>query len=334
MPMQDEALYYDGLTANAQTVVATFANGELTLSNDEKVIRCTAVKDIQVSSSAKQTFAIVYFSDGASLQINDTGLIVAITPKSSLPVLLSNSWRGASIAFIILAALVFAIYQWGIPLAADQAAKGMPNEWAEKIEETVMKDIDENMCKPSKLVNSRQIQLLRGFAELQKASAANIRALPNARLIFRSCDLIGPNAFNIGRETIILTDEMVTFAGNDEAIIGILAHELGHLQGDHVMRGILRYVGVGVVATALLGDVSGILAAAPTLVMRNQFTQVFEREADAHAIARLKAAKISAKPLAAVFQKLSKRDGDGDGKRWEWLFSHPDSAERAKLFEE
>jgi Zn-dependent protease with chaperone function len=334
MSHQHEALYFDGISTIVKTVTTELVDGALMLSTKDGVLRCTPIDEIESSITQKGAFAICYFPDGASLQLTDAELILKLPVKNAIPALLSNTWRGASVALVALIALVFAIYGWGVPAVADEAAKLMPDTWAENIETTVMKDIDSNLCKPSELPTARQIHLLKQFSLLQMTASPTIREAPQARLVFRSCDLMGPNAFNVGREIIVLTDEMVKFAGDDVAILGILAHELGHLQGDHVMRGILRYAGVGVVATALLGDVSDIVAAAPTLVMRNQFSQVFEREADAHALYRMRAAKISTKPLAAVFKKLAASDGGSEGKKWEWLFSHPDSGERAMLFDD
>lgn len=334
MSHQNEALYFDGISAIAKSVTTELDDGALILSVQGGRLRCTPIDEVAWSITQKGAFAICYFPDGASLQVTDAELILKLPAKNETLALLSNSWRGASVALFALIAFVFAIYSWGIPAVADEAAKLMPDTWAENIEAAVMKDIDSNLCKPSELPNVRQIHLLKQFSLLQMTASAAIREAPDARLIFRSCALMGPNAFNVGREIIVLTDEMVKFAGDDVAILGILAHELGHLQGDHVMRGILRYAGVGLVATALLGDVSGIVAAAPTLVMRNQFTQVFEREADAHALSRMRAANLSTKPLAVVFKKLNVGDDNSDGKKWEWLFSHPDSGERAKLFDD
>jgi Zn-dependent protease with chaperone function len=331
---QHEALYFDGISTIANSVTTELLDDTLIISYQGNRLRCVPINDIDLSIMQKGAFAICYFPSGASLQVTDAELILKLPLKNTFSNLLSTSWRGASVTLFALIALVYAIHSWGIPGVADEAAKLMPATWAENIETTVMKDIDSNLCKASELPTVRQTHLLKQFSLLQTTASPTIREVPQARLIFRSCALMGPNAFNVGREIIVLTDEMVKFADDDAAILGILAHELGHLEGDHVMRGILRYAGVGVVATALLGDVSSIVAAAPTLVMRNQFSQVFEREADAHALSRMRAAGISTKPLAAVFKKLSADDGNGDGKKWEWLFSHPDSGERAKLFDD
>ena len=299
-----EAIVYDPATASLQSVwVEPGASGD------------TAVPTLQTEARAA----------------------AAATPSNWIDTL-SASWRSAAVVFALLIATVFAIYRWGIPLGADVAAKAMPDAWADKIEAAVLKDLEDSLCKPSQLPDVRQAQLQQGFQGLKAAKSSTVRPAGDAVLLIRSCPLVGPNAFNLGRKTIVLTDAMESFASNpaspkdDAALMGVLAHELGHLQNDHVIRGLFHSAGVGILATVLLGDISGLLAAAPAIVLRNQFTRNFEREADNEALARLQAANISSKPLAAMFKKLSEKESGS--KKMEWLFSHPDSGERAVLFEQ
>jgi Zn-dependent protease with chaperone function len=333
MVMQDDTkptLYFDGVSTSAKVVTAQLLAGDLVLACSACELRRTPMTDINLSINQAGKFAIGHFADGASVQLTDEALIAKLSSKVTLPMLMAQNWRGAALTLALLVALIFSLYRWGIPTVADAAAKYIPESWAENIQEAVVKDLDSNLCQASKLPDARQIDLLQKFEALKLATNNAIQPAPQAELVFRDCKFMGPNAFNVGRETIVLTDAMVFFAENDDALLGVLAHELGHLQSDHVMRSILRYAGVGALSTVLLGDVSAIAAVAPTVVLRNQYTQVFEREADALAITRLKAAGISTKPLAALFRKLGKHDGD---KKWEWLFSHPDSGERARLFD-
>jgi Zn-dependent protease with chaperone function len=351
--MQNEsnfAQYFDGISTNAQRVTPTLKDSELVLSTENGELRRASIADIKLSVNQAATYAIGYFADGASVQLSDAELIAKIKPNKTLSDSLAQNWRSAGLTVLLLVAVVFSIYRFGIPALADASAKYVPDSWAQSIEDSVINDLDGNMCKPTKLSEARQTELREKFNELQLAADKNRATEPIAELLFRDCKLMGPNAFNMGREKIALLDEMVTFAETDDAIIGVLAHELGHLHADHVMRGILRYAGVGALSAVLLGDVSAIVAAAPAFVLRNQYTQVFEREADAYALAKLKAANLPTQPLADMFRKLSKHgktkeagsEGQPEdknkknekGKNWEWLFSHPDSDERAKLFDQ
>lgn len=342
------AKYFDGISTNAIEVIPTLELGVLVLTTEVGELRRTPLENMKLSINHAGVYAIGYFTDGASLQVSDAALIAAMRPKKSLSDALSHNWRNTALAALLLVTIVFSIYKWGIPAVADVSAKYVPDSWAQSIQTSVIADLDSKVCKPSNLSDMRQAELQAKFKALKLTAGALVQAAPQAELIFRDCKMVGPNAFNVGRETIVLTDEMVVFAETDDGIMGVLAHELGHLQADHVMRSILRYAGVGALSAVLLGDISTIVAAAPAFVMKNQYTQVFEREADASALARLKLANIPTKPLADMFRKLSMQGKNKDeaaesehqdkkasnNKEWEWLFSHPDSAERAKVFDQ
>ena len=56
--------------------------------------------------------------------------------------------------------------------------------------------------------------------------------------------------------TVLVTDELVELAKNDDEIISVLAHEIGHLQRRHALRMALESSAIAVLASAYLGDVT------------------------------------------------------------------------------
>ena len=76
-----------------------------------------------------------------------------------------------------------------------------------------------------------------------------------------------------------------------------------------------------------LQNVGGVL-----LLLRN--TRIAEREADLRAFELLQAARISAKPLGAFFERMDKKEGGSElgkiAKAYEILSSHPALDERAR----
>ncbi len=72
---------------------------------------------------------------------------------------------------------------------------------------------------------------------------------------------IGPNALALPGGVIYVTDELVELAPDDDAVIGVLAHELGHIEQRHLMRRLFASAAVGAAAAVLFGDVSTVLAA-------------------------------------------------------------------------
>ncbi len=80
-----------------------------------------------------------------------------------------------------------------------------------------------------------------GFADL--ATRAE-RGTGGYSLNFREGGAIGPNAFALPSGTIILTDELVDIAGDDnDMVLAVLAHEIGHVDKKHSLRQIYRAAG-------------------------------------------------------------------------------------------
>jgi Zn-dependent protease with chaperone function len=141
--------------------------------------------------------------------------------------------------------------------------------------------------------------------------------------VFRK-SLIGPNAFALPSGEIVLTDEIVKLVDNDDAVMGILAHELGHVHERHLLRQMIQSSAIGAIATILFGDVSSVAANIPALMLNLHYSREAEREADDYAIAMMKANGIALSNLVLVFEKLKQ----AAEKSSPYLSSHPPAAER------
>jgi Zn-dependent protease with chaperone function len=104
---------------------------------------------------------------------------------------------------------------------------------------------------------------------------------------------------------------------------------------------------VGLVLAWYVGDVSGLLATAPAIIMQAKYSRDMEREADVYAEQTMRANGLSPCLLASLLDKLeaahlaAKKEKDkeeqpaaGAGKRNEamdYLASHPATQERKRL---
>ena len=87
---------------------------------------------------------------------------------------------------------------------------------------------------------------------------------------------------------------MVTSIHDDDELIAVLAHELGHLNGRHAMRMVLQQSGIAVLVTAVAGDAVGmtlLAAAMPAALLNARYSREFELEADDYAYALLHPAR-------------------------------------------
>src|SRR5262249_21469623 len=148
---------------------------------------------------------------------------------------------------------------------------------------------------------------------------------------------IGPNALAFPGGVIVMTDELVALAPSDEAVLGVLAHELGHLEGRHLLRRLITSTVTGAVTTLLTGDAGGIATARPAALADLSSSRDMEREADEYAIERLHEAGLPLAPLADLLEKMeaeraerTKSATKGSVRLEGYLSTHPDTAERVR----
>jgi len=162
---------------------------------------------------------------------------------------------------------------------------------------------------------------------------------------------LGPNAFALPGGIVFVTDDMLELLqGRDDVLIGVLAHELGHVKRRHGMRLVVQATVLGAVASLVWGDFSTLLATVPVLLGQNAYSRDFEREADLDAIAMLRANGLSPAVMAEMFERLAAKRaalaqaqaqaasgaaGKGgllSGDLGIAFASHPDDAERIQRF--
>ena len=214
----------------------------------------------------------------------------------------------------------------------------MPDSADEAVGELALNQIDgSGLMQPSTL-SPREQQAMRDAFE-QSVARLTVADVPRHHLEFRKSG-IGPNAFALPGGTIVLTDELYRrMDGDRDILVGVLGHELGHLRHRHGMRMLVQATLIGTAAAAAWGDFSTVLAAAPTLLGQSGYARDFERDADADAIALLRANGISPAVMVELFERLAAarapRDAAAADQRFDLgiaLASHPPDAERMRSF--
>ena len=339
MVMSVKASYYDGRSAQQQAVTLRIEQGRLALYGDA-LIREASLDDVHISTKLGSAPRLLYFAEGGHCEVNDHQAFEAllleagIKPRSLIS-RLEGSGRHALAATLLSISIVIASFYWGLPWFADIASARIPASVALQIDSHFLDSIDDRLVQASKLSKARQNKLSKRFDGLRDANGAQ----PH-RLEFRSSKAIGANAFALPGGTVVVTDQLVALARNDEEVLAVLAHELGHVSERHPMRQLLQSSVVGLAMTWYLGDVSALLAAAPTLLLETSYSRNFERRADRYAASMLRNNGISPTRLADMLEKLEKsHNGDeadkaGSGGRFsriaEFFSTHPDTAERIR----
>lgn len=314
------ARYFDGHTSRLYQVTMTVSDGVAVLVGD--IERHCPLDQLRVSERSSHAVRKVSFPDGAYLEIADQAafnqLLHDTGHRDSWVVRLQQSWRGAVLATVATIVALWLSYLYLLPLVAKGVAYAIPQSVERQLGQGVLDMLDRHVFAASELDGARQQALRARFSRLTVPGDD----MPEHRIVFRK-SRIGPNAFALPSGDIVLTDEMVALMPDDDAVMGVLAHELGHLQKRHLTRRIIQTSAVGAGAALLFGDVSTVVAALPPMLLDLKYSRDVEREADDYAIAMLRQNGIALEHLAQVFVALGKL-GDAPP----YLSSHPASAER------
>lgn len=219
---------------------------------------------------------------------------------------------------LVVAAIGLALfYRYGTPWAATQLTRFVPLSWETSLAENVLGQMDEGTLKPSKLPKQRQEQLKARFDALVQQAPATLHRYPGYRprltLEFRSG--MGANAFALPGGRIVMTDGIVTAAARkglpDDALIGVLAHEIGHVVHRHTTRMVVEQGVLNMGLGLALGDVSGIISTGATVLTGLAYRRSHEREADCYAMALMHHAQLPTVPMGKLLLAIS-HDSEGD----------------------
>lgn len=323
---------FDGRTALAQEVVVTLDGRMLAVTATGGIaLERVPLDPARVSERFAAAPRVIALNRGVMLEIPDAdgrfdraladaGIVASPVQR------MQRLWPAAVAALAGLVMLMAAAYVYGIPAAAHWLAWRLPAGFEQRIGDAVLVELDERMWKPSALPAERQAALAQRFSAAARAAVPDVAY----RLEFRSADgAAGANAMALPGGTIVLLDGLVGMTHDDDALIGVLSHELGHVAGRHSLRQLLQSVGVGALAGLLWGDFSTVIANVPLAFGVLHYSRAFEREADEFAIRVLRENGISTHPLDDFFGEMDRRDRDEHrAAPPAFLSTHPPTDER------
>jgi beta-barrel assembly-enhancing protease len=174
-----------------------------------------------------------------------------------------------------------------------------------------------------------------GQAALDKLVKRLVDATPDKRPITLHVANWGlVNAFAMPGRHLMLTRGLIRDAVSPEEVAGVMGHEMGHAIELHPEAGLVRQLGLTVGLKLIFAGTSDTLQNVGGVLLLLRNTRIAEREADLRAFELLQAARISAKPLGAFFERMDKKEGGSEigkiAKAYEILSSHPALDERAR----
>lgn len=137
------------------------------------------------------------------------------------------------------------------------------------------------------------------------------------------------NAFALPNNHLVVYSGLIEDCKRQEALQGVLGHEIAHIEKNHVMKKLSKEIGYTVLLTATGGSKGGQLAREIIKTLSSSaYDRKLEKEADITSIEYMINAGIDPKPMADFMFQMA-QDNKSD-KNMEWISDHPDSEARAK----
>jgi len=224
------------------------------------------LSEVKVSSRLGNTPRSIGFSDSSEFVTDENDVIDAYLKQHGRFAGVLH-YMETHIAFIVIATVttvgltaLFVVH--GIPLTAKVIAEQIPSSVVRSMGKGSVEILDRTLFDSTRLDQNERARV-QALAEpiLSKQDEQNVR------LIFRSG--MGPNALALPDGTIIFTDGLIELVENDEELLAILFHELGHIEHRHLLRRMIQDSVITVLFLLIVGDVEtiDIVIGLPTLLI-------------------------------------------------------------------
>lgn len=323
-----DIIFYDGIVSRPQQALLRPQDGiqgqTHVIVNTDTQQFCYAYQDMQLIGALGQINPVIELPDEARIEFLQPQLPAWLHLKSKN--LNQRIWHLERSPLLIACSLVLmvviigVVVKFGVPYTAKQLAWHLPANTLNSIGNQAQEQI-EQLTEKSQLPAARQQQIRQLYSRY-------VAGQQPAKLVFRQGDDLGANALALPNNTIVMTDELVQLAQDDRELIGVLAHEQGHLTERHTMQQVLSALGMTVFITWITGDVSDLVSNAPYALLSLSYSREFERQADLYAMQTLSRQQIPVSYFARFLKRMEKDDAD-----IELLSTHPATNTRIQAVE-
>ncbi len=137
------------------------------------------------------------------------------------------------------------------------------------------------------------------------------------------------NAFTLPDDHLVVLTGLVNETQNEAELLGVIAHEVAHVEKNHVMKKLVKEVGLSVLISMTNGGSGEAIRQALQMITSSAYDRDLEREADLTAIDYLIKAEVDPEPFANMLYRLSENE-EHIPRQLFWISTHPNSKERAE----
>lgn len=137
------------------------------------------------------------------------------------------------------------------------------------------------------------------------------------------------NAFALPNNHLVVYTGLIEDCKKQEALQGVLGHEIAHIENHHVMKKLSKEIGYSVLLTAAGGSKGGQIARDILKTLSSSaYDRSLEKEADIESVKYMLKADIDPRPMADFMYQMAQ--DSNLNKNLYWISDHPESEERAK----
>lgn len=253
--------------------------------------------------------------------------LAAVAPHLMKPRAQGVEGRNTVAALVALAWSLAAAFLVGIPYAADPMARAMPDKYRTQIADISWSQVEAFTVQCDDADDATQILNTLAYRIMQ---ASNVPEREDVWITIADAGF--PNAFALPDNSIIVTDELIGMADHPDELTGVLAHEIAHIEHNHIMKNVIRQIGAGIFFDVVFGGAGAgqAIAIASVNLAGLRFSRGDESDADTRGMDYLDAAGISTGGIARMFDRFQEYEEEaGAGDIPSMLSSHPASRERA-----
>ena len=320
-------IYFDGTSSRQHAVTLVF-NGELRISEGERLLAAWSYADIRRADSQPGILRLTCLTAPslARLQIRDPELAAELISRcgrldDDVPgqrgVAKIIGWSIAAVVSIV------GVIWFGVPLAADRLTPLVPQAFERRLGAVAASQIKTIFGGESCNEAAGQQAFDKLVGKLREAAGMD------TSVVSAVLATTVPNAIALPGGQMLLFGGLLDKAESPDEIGGVLAHELGHLKHRDNLRNMIHDGSTSFLIGLLFGDVTGsstIIFVTRTLT-NSSYSRDVERNADSFAIDLMQRLGRPVKPMGELLFRVTGKQGDT---AVSILASHPLTEDRLK----
>jgi predicted Zn-dependent protease len=138
------------------------------------------------------------------------------------------------------------------------------------------------------------------------------------------------NAFALPDYHLVVFTGLIDDCENEAELAGVIAHELAHMEQGHIMKKLIKEIGLSMLISMTSGSGSpDVIREALRILSSTAYDRTLETEADISGVDYLIKAGINPEGLASFLFRMSSGEKDLPRQIF-WITTHPGSEERSK----